>query len=497
MTDLMERMTAEIGPVLLNVLGALAILVVGYIVARLLSALVRKALQKTTLDDKLANTLQKGEPRMELERPIARGVFYVVMTLVFVAVLQVLQLTFVTAPLNEFLETIFGYLPQLIAAGVLVVVAYIVASVLRLVVRKGLHAVNVDERLVGATEEGGAPTVALSDSVATAVYYLVFLLFLPAILSTLELQGLLRPVEGLLDELLTFLPNIFAAAVIMVVGYFIAKLIRKIVTNLLAAIGTDRLSERVGLTGVLGKQKLSDVLGTIVYVLVLLPVIIAALNALSIDAVTAPASEMLDMILAAIPQILAAAVVLIIAYVIGKLVGGLVSNVLSGIGFNGFLSRIGLWNDNGESGRKTPSDLVGALVMVAILLFAAIESANLLGFGTLTALISDFMVFAGQVLVGLVIFALGLYVAKLARSAIDGSGMAHAAIVATAAQVAIVVFVGAMALRQMGLANSIINLAFGIVLGAIALAAAIAFGIGGRDFAKRQLDRIEEDRDSG
>lgn len=496
MTDLMERMTAEIGPVLLNVLGALAILVVGYIVARLLSAIVRKALQKTTLDDKLANTLQKGEPRMELERPIARGVFYVVMTLVFVAVLQVLQLTFVTAPLNEFLETIFGYLPQLIAAGVLVVVAYIVASVLRLVVRKGLQAANVDERLVGTTEEGATPAVALSDSVATAVYYLVFLLFLPAILGTLELQGLLRPVEGLLDELLAFLPNIFAAAVIMVVGYFIAKLIRKIVTNLLAAIGTDRLSERVGLTGVLGKQRLSDVLGTIVYVLVLLPVIIAALNALSIDAVTAPASEMLDMILAAIPQILAAAVVLIIAYVIGKLVGGLVSNVLSGIGFNGFLARIGLWNDNGQAiDRKTPSDLVGALVMVAVLLFAAIESANLLGFGTLTALISDFMVFAGQVLVGLVIFALGLYVAKLARSAIDGSGMAHAAIVATAAQVAIIVFVGAMALRQMGLANSIINLAFGIVLGAIALAAAIAFGIGGRDFAKRQLDRIEQDGD--
>ena len=497
MTDLMERMTAEIGPVLLNVLGALAILVVGYIAARLLSALVRKALQKTTLDDKLANTLQKGEPRMELERPIARGVFYVVMTLVFVAVLQVLQLTFVTAPLNEFLETIFGYLPQLIAAGVLVVVAYIVASVLRLIVRKGLTAANVDERLIGTAEEGAAPKAALSDSVATAVYYLVFLLFLPAILGTLDLQGLLRPVEGLLDELLAFLPNIFAAAVIMVVGYFIAKLIRNIVSNLLAAVGSDRLAERVGLTGVLGKQKLSDVLGTIVYVLVLLPVIIAALNALSIDAVTAPASEMLDMILAAIPQILAAAVVLIIAYVIGKLVGGLVANVLSGVGFNGFLARIGLWSeDAGENNRKTPSDLVGALVLVAVLLFAAIESANLLGFGTLTALISDFMVFAGQVLVGLVIFALGLYVAKLARSAIDGSGMSHASVIATAAQVAIIVFVGAMALRQMGLANSIINLAFGIVLGAIALAAAIAFGIGGRDFAKRQLDQLEGDGSS-
>lgn len=493
MTDIIERMTAQIGPVLVNVLGALAILVVGYIIARFLSALVRRALRKTTLDEKLANTLQKGEPKMELEEPIARGVFYVVMVLVLVAVLQVLQLTFVTAPLNEFLETVFGYLPQLIAAGVLVVVAYIVASVLRLLVRKGLQAANVDQRLIGAAEEGAAPRVALSDSVATVVYYLVFLLFLPAILGTLDLEGLLEPVQGLLDELLAFLPNLFAAAVIAVVGYFIAKLIRNIITNLLAAAGADRLADRVGLAGVLGSSKLSDVLGTIVYVLVLLPVLIAALNALAIDAVTGPASEMLDLILRAIPQILAAAIVLIIAYVIGKLVGGLVANLLESIGFNGFLARIGLWKEGRGGGNKSPADLVGALVLVAILLFAATEAANLLGFTNLTDLIADFIVFAGQVLIGLVIFALGLYVAKLAHTAVVNSGMGHAVVVATAARIAIIVFVGAMALRQMGLANSIINLAFGIILGAIALAAAIAFGIGGRDFAKKQLDQITAD----
>ena len=491
MRELIDRMTAQIGPVLLNVLGALAILVVGYIIARMLSAFVRRILRKTTLDDKLANALYDGEAKLDVEKGISKGVFYIVMLLVLVAVLQVLQLTFVTAPLNEFLGTVFGYLPQLIAAGVLVLVAFVVAGILRLLARKGLQATHIDQKLGGAAE-GEQPGASLSESVATAVYYLVFLLFLPAILGTLELQGLLRPVEGLLGELLAFLPNLFAAAVILLVGYFIAKLIRNIVSNLLSAAGADRLAERVGLSGILGTQSFSQVLGTIVYVLVLIPVLIAALNALAIEAVTAPASEMLDLILTAIPQILAAAIVLIIAYVIGKLVGGLVSNLLSSIGFNAFLARIGLWSADGPEGRKAPSDLAGAVVLIAILLFASMEAASLIGFVTLTALISEFLVFAGQLLVGLVILALGLYIARLAYEAIHGSGMSQAALVAIAARTAIIVLAGAMALRQMGLANSIINLAFGLVLGAIALAAAIAFGIGGRDFAKRQLDRLSD-----
>ncbi len=493
MQELLDRMTTDIGPVLLNVLGALAILVVGYIVAKLISSLVRRLLSKTSLDDRLADALYKGKSRIDVERGIAKAVFYIIMIFVAVAVLQVLQLTFVTAPLNEFLGTVFGYLPQLIAAGVLVVVAFVVAGVLRLLVRKGLEAAHIDERLGGGGEEGEKQTT-LSESVATAVYYLVFLLFLPAILGTLELEGLLRPVEGLLGELLAFLPNLFAAAIILVVGYFIAKLIRNIVSNLLAAAGADRLAERVGLSGVLGAQTLSQVLGTIVYVLVLIPVLIAALNALAIEAVTAPASEMLDLILTAIPQILAAAIVVIIAYVVGKLVGGLIANLLSSIGFNAFLSKIGLWRESSEA-KKTPSDLVGALVLVAVLAFAAMEAAGLLGFEALTGLIAEFLVFAGQLLLGLVIFALGLYVARLAYDAISGSGMSQAALVAVAARSAVIVLAGAMALRQMGLANSIINLAFGLVLGAIALAAAIAFGIGGREFAQRQLERLSGNGD--
>jgi uncharacterized membrane protein YedE/YeeE len=88
----------------------------------------------------------------------------------------------------------------------------------------------------------------------------------------------------------------------------------------------------------------------------------------------------------------------------------------------------------------------------------------------------------------LIIFALGLYLAMLAVRTIQASGVAQASLLALAARLTILVLAGAMALRQMGFANEIINLAFGLLLGAVAVAVAIAFGIGGRDIAARELE---------
>jgi protein-S-isoprenylcysteine O-methyltransferase Ste14 len=87
-----------------------------------------------------------------------------------------------------------------------------------------------------------------------------------------------------------------------------------------------------------------------------------------------------------------------------------------------------------------------------------------------------------------VIFALGLYLANLAAAAVEASGTEQARTLALTAQVSIIVLAGAMALQQMGVANEIITLAFGLLLGAVAVAAAIAFGWGGREMAAREVE---------
>jgi hypothetical protein len=268
----------------------------------------------------------------------------------------------------------------------------------------------------------------------------------------------------------------------------VARIVQRIVSNLLAAVGVDQLSERVGLTSVLGKQTLSGLLGLIVYVLILIPVLIAGLNALALEAVTQPASNMLNAILGAFPDIFAAALVLIIAYIVGRVVASLITNLLAGVGFNNILARLGLGQEPGV-GARTPSEIVAYLVLVAIMLFATIEATHLLGFVLLADLVTEFVGFAAQVILGLIIFAVGLYLANLAAKTVQASGVRQSGMLALIARVSILVLAGAMALRQMGLANEIINLAFGLLLGAIAVATALAFGLGGRELAGHEIQK--------
>ena len=216
------------------------------------------------------------------------------------------------------------------------------ATLLRKIVSGALEMAKLDERLGGEAGLKRDKAAPLSKTLADAVYWLVFLLFLPAILSALSLEGWLTPVQNLVDKILSFLPNILAAGVILAVGWFIARVVQRIVTNLLAALGADRLGEKVGISKALGTRQLSGLLGLIVYVLILVPVLISSLNALALEAVTRPTSNMLASLMAAIPSIFAAAILLTLAYVVGRLVSSLVSNLLAGAGFDNVLDRIGL-----------------------------------------------------------------------------------------------------------------------------------------------------------
>jgi hypothetical protein len=312
--------------------------------------------------------------------------------------------------------------------------------------------------------------------------------FLPALLDALAVPGLLAPVQDMVTQVLGFLPNLFAAAMVFAIGWFVARVVQRVVSNLLASVGIDRLSERLGMAEMLGEKGLSGLIGLLAYVLILIPVIIAGLNALHIEAVTEPASAMLNRMLGALPGILAAFLVIVVAYIAGRIVSTLVTNVLAAIGFDTVPARLGITSD-GREGRRKPSEIVGRLTMIAIILFAIMQAMPMLGFDMLAGLMSQFLVFAGHLLMGLVIFGLGIYIAKLVADTIRDSGIAQANLLATLGRVAILVLAGAMALQQTGLATEIVQLAFGLILGAMAIAAAIAFGMGGRDAARATIEK--------
>lgn len=489
MDTLGDSLSNVFGTTLGNVIWALVILVVGWFVAVILRSVTTSLLQKTKLDERLAKLFADAdeEKPVDVDRLGGLFVYYVVLLLVVTAFLEQLGLVRVAEPLTEFVRVIVSYIPSIIAAGLLLLVAWIIATILRVILRGAFKALKLDERIAKQTEVDAAEAPSVGNGVAEAVYWLVFVLFVPAILEALGIEGLLAPVQSMLDKAFVYIPNILWAILIFLVGLFIARLLRRVTTNALAAFGLDRLGERVGADRALGKLTLSGLCGLLVYTLIMLLVLISALDALSIEAISGPAIQMLDTILGAVPGLVGAVIVLIIAYYVGRLVAELVANLLAGFGFNRILVWLKLGDEPAE-GERTPSELVGSLILLAVMLFAVAAAADLIGFASLTEYVAMLIAFFTQLVIAVIVLAVGLYLASLARDFVRKSGHPQASFIAQLAWIAVVVFTLALALGQTGISESVVNLAFGLTIGAIAVAVALAFGLGGRDLAAREME---------
>ncbi|AFY39337.1 Conserved TM helix repeat-containing protein [[Leptolyngbya] sp. PCC 7376] len=484
----------------INIVKAIAILVVGWIVALIVKSIIQGLLNKTDIDNKIAGWVTGAGEKSDLpiEKWAAGAAFWFVILFTIVAVLETLKLDAVYTPLNELLSEVTNFVPQLFGAALWLGVAWLVATIARLIVIKGLGSFDLDKRLnqeMVDLDGDGKEDVGVTETIGNALYWFVFFFFLTPILETLGLESTLSPLQGLVDEVLLILPDLFAAVLIGVVGWFIAQIVRRLVTNLLKATGADAFGAKFGLTGTDGRQSLSWILGTIAYVLVLIPVAISAFEVAQIEAISTPAIAMLDQVLMLLPKILGASIILTFAYVVGDYVSELVTSVLTGFGFDNVLtwlgldSMIGATPANSEDGKpaKTPSQVMGTVSLVVILLIATLTAVDVLEIEALTSVVGILLAIAGQVLVALLIFALGLYFSNISFRALSSSGTRQSKILGQAARIIILTLVGAMALEQMGIATNIVNLAFGLLAGGIAVAIALAFGFGGKDIAGEQL----------
>lgn len=527
-----DETSRTLGAFLPSLIWAIVILIAGWIVATLAASIVKNLLKRTQLDDRIANMVMGQSPERDtpVEQWIATAVYWVILIFTLVAFLNALNLEVVSEPLNDFLQEIFQYLPRIGGAAVLLGVAWATATIVKVLVQQGLERFNLDDRLAERTGAGESPFL-VNETVANILYWFIFLLFIPLILDALDLQGLLQPIQDLIDNFLQAIPRIITAGIILAIGWFIARIVRDIVTNLLRATQVDQLGARFGLsssdttprTGTAPGApppppssmsstsstdegvSLSKLAGTIVFVLILIPAVVAALNELDIEAISGPAISMLELILDSIPRILMAGVVILAAYVVGQFVKDLVESVLRSVGFDNIFTVLGIPElstpqervaDLDAEGRPTtrvqsssttPSEVMGIIALVGIVLFGVVTATEILQFDSISVIVRAILRISVRVLSGVAVFAVGLYFANLAFRLISRSGGGQANILANAARIALIALVTAMGLQQMGVATSIVNLAFGLLLGAVAIAIAIAFGLGGRDIASEQI----------
>ncbi len=457
-----------------RLMGALGILLAGWLVAVVVRGLTRKGLGHLEVNQRFNRITGQT---MDIERIAAVSLFWVVMLVVLTAVFNSLDLTVVSGPFAALLTRLFEYAPHLLAGIALALAAWIIASLARSVVVKALSRTTLDEKL--SEHAGMAP---IGESLSRAVYWLVILLFVPAVLGALQMEGLLEPLRAMVAKTVDMLPNVLAAVVVGGVGWILATVLRNLTANLLRTAGCDRIGERAVLSETV---QLSNVAGLVVFVVVFLPALIAALDALKIEAVSRPATDMLGMLFEAVPHIIAAALVLVVTWVVASFVSQLLAGLLASVGFDELPGRVGL----AHAFEKTPaSAFAGRLALFFAMLFAVVEAADQLGFEQVGGIVETFIRFGGEVLMGSAILVIGFWLANLAYEAIDRASGPNTKGLARIGRIAILGLVLAMGLRAMGIADDIVNLAFGLTLGAVAVAVALSFGLGGREAAGKLME---------
>lgn len=502
----LEALQSAFGAHLPALLGALGIGLGGWLLAMLVQRLVARGLAQVRLNERLANSL--GSP-MSLERPVALAGFWLIVLVTAVSVFNVLDLLSLSTPFAHLLQIIIGYAPHLLAGVVLSLTAWLLASLSRALVFKALSATRLDAQW--ATP---ARTTPLSRSASELVFWLVLLVLLPSVLGAFQLTGTLGPVQDMLQQAFALLPKLAAAAAIALVGWWVARVARGLTTNLLATAGLDKwvspkavdpidtpndTPNSATANGVHGSQEAnaaahlpppqglqaSKLAGTVVYFLVLIPALIAALDALSIAAISAPASMMLAQLLNALPHVLAAALILTLSWFIAQFASNLVAQLLHSAGVDALPAKLGMAT---FSAAAAPSQLARWAVVVFAMFFAIVEAANQLGFEQVSQLMGRLITFGGDIALGALILSVGFWLANLASAAIARTSGESGGVLAGVAKFAILGLVLAMGLRAMGIANEIVALAFGLTLGSVAVAAALAFGLGGRATAGKVLN---------
>lgn len=455
------------------ILGAIAILIVGWIVALLISGGVKTLLAKVNLNQKLNQSTQTST---NIEQIIARVIFWFIFIIAIVAGLNVLDLTSVSSPFSSMIGNVMTFIPTLIAALVVAAIGWLIATFVRSALVRALDKTNLDDRL--SQDVGVSP---VSKNIAEIAYWLILLLFLPIVLSILGLDGLLAPVQTMVTEAITFLPNLFIAGVIVFVGYVLAKVVRSIVEGLANSVGLQAQAEKFGL---FKSGNVAKILGSFVFAIIMITSLIIAFDALGVESISQPATSMLQQILTAIPNVLAAAMILIIAYFVSKFVAQLVSELLAGTGVDEIPAKLDVQRFLGE---QKVSKAVGCLIVFFTMLFATSEAANRLQFSNVSDLISTFIQFGANILLGAVILVIGFWLANIVANVVQRGKSRW---LGTLVRVLIMGLVLAMGLKAMGIADSIVNLAFGLTLGGVAVAFALAFGLGGRVPAERLLNKL-------
>ncbi|NLI89279.1 MAG: mechanosensitive ion channel [Epulopiscium sp.] len=389
----------------------------------------------------------------------------------------------------------FALIFRLLGAVLMLLVAWIVAAVVRKVVEKLLIKLGVDKYLSKGTDpldlDVGKSRVA---SIARMFYLLVFVLFLPGILERLDMGSVSEPIITMMNKLLGFIPSLIGAGLVLFVGFFVAKILRDLLKTFLTTINVDKYYNKISPdksqeADEKGQDVLADVLSKIAFGIILIPVITVALEVLNIESLTEPIVVILNRVLMMIPNIFVAIILLVVGYYIAKFIGQILEALLERVGMESIFN----WADektNSNIPRFNISKTISGIVKFLIMLFITVEALSVLKLSVLNAIGYAVISYIPAILSGVIIIGIGVFAGYFVEGLIKNYSKSNFS--ALLGKYTIIIFAVFMTLEQIKFASTIVSIAFLLVLGGLSVAFALSFGLGGRDFAKRQLEKIEE-----
>src|SRR5699024_1249281 len=496
MDDFEVYFSSNILPMLQNLIIALIVLLIGWIIAKMIASGIEKGIKKANLEEKVFSKFRDtdSEAKVDTGKIISKVIYYVLLVVVFILFFNILNLDMIANPLAELISTFLAFIPAVLKAAIILVLAFILGIIAQWLVTTGgkkLNLANLFVRLrVADTPEKASEYITATGKVA---FYLIILLFIPGILQALDIEGVAEPFSSVLDTILAFIPKLIYAAIIFAIGWFVAKFVKSLIVNLLQAVGSEKLVKKLKLEKVFEGTTLASFVGNVVFVLILIPVIISALEKLELTGITDPAIGMLHQVLDLIPSIIVAAAIIMLAVWAGKFLGDLVNDFLTRLGFNNITANMKLGNKEIDSNTMTPSKIVGYVVQVLIIFFLTVQALSLIKLHFLVEIATVITAYLPNVLAAVLILGVALIVANLVekvfKDMLNGPAIS---LIAGFSKYAILVLAVFMALTQLGIATSIVSSAFILILGGLALAFGLAFGLGGKEFARKNLEKFDQ-----
>jgi len=380
---------------------------------------------------------------------------------------------------NKLVELGTTYGVPILKALAILVVGWVAAKAFSIGTKKVLDRTELDNKLAAKITGGKTTGMAIEAGVGRFVYWLVMLFVLMAVFEALGLTIVTEPINAFVTKILGFLPQVLAAVVLAAIAWAVASVLRVVVSNLLGAFQIDaKLGEKAG--DEMKKVSLAATLADSVYYLIWLLFLPQIIDALQMEGLS-PVKEMVGQILGFLPSLFGALLIFALFYVVARIVQRLATSLLAGIGFDRLPEWLGL--GAARSGAGSASAIAGYVILAILLFLGGVQAFKTLGLDTVSTLAEQLLAGLFNIVVAVVIFGVGLFLSRVAYKAISPSGEGQSALLGNVARMAILIFTGAMALFRAGLASEIVTLAFGAVIVGLALAAALAFGLGGREAA--------------